>query len=223
MVGTVLYTLASHPRLFRWAANWVFLMLKLVGPQVLEFADRSIYPHPRLALRGAPSFQQMDFDASLGFLVHLILHPDPQGPLPGQSRDLEDQGIGNHLEVTAATEDHFTVEELVLVDIIEEIMRQLVQDPDIRIVLHIEMKPHPGPLRRPLQQDGTFLILSIKGPMLSERELQEGFRQLHTDPRTTVYARSTDNNYARDSRHHQDRSAPPITLRIEVKITFQGW
>ena len=126
-----LYTLASHPRLCRWAANWVFLMLKLVGPQVLEFADRSIYPHPRLALRGAPSFQQMDFDASLGFLVHLI-YPDPQGPLPGQSRDLEDQGIGNHLEVTAATEDHFTVEELVLVDIIEEIMRQLVQDPDIR-------------------------------------------------------------------------------------------
>ena len=60
--GSDIYKLANHPRLCRWASNWAVLFIKLVGPQALDFADRSLYFCPRAA-----SVVQMDFDASLGF------------------------------------------------------------------------------------------------------------------------------------------------------------
>lgn len=40
-----------------------------------------------------------------------------------------------------------------------------------------------------------------------------GYRQIHSDIHKTVYARSPAENYGRDSRHQQDRTAPSITLR----------
>ena len=134
-----LYNLANHPRLSRWAANWVFLMLKLVGPQVLEFADRSIYPHTRLALRGAPSFQQMDFDASLGFpgASYTTSRPTrtssrkrsrPRRPRDRKpSRSYSSNRRSLHRRRARSRRRHRR------------------DHPDIRIVLHIEMKP----LRRP--------------------------------------------------------------------------
>ena len=62
-----LYNLAVHPRLSRWAANWTFLIIKLIGPRVWDFADRSLYRHPRASFRVSPGFRHMDFDATLGF------------------------------------------------------------------------------------------------------------------------------------------------------------
>ena len=61
------YKLANHSRLCRWAANWAVLILKLLGPRALDFADRSVFSCPRVMSSASQSFVQMDFDSTLGF------------------------------------------------------------------------------------------------------------------------------------------------------------
>ena len=75
-----LYRLSQLPRLRRWASNWVRLLLRLLGPEVLLLNDRSLYrvthyhDAPQVGfsdssnevsrlLRGP----RMDFDTTLGF------------------------------------------------------------------------------------------------------------------------------------------------------------
>ena len=75
-----LYRLSQLPRLRRWASNWVRLMLLLVGPSLLDFADRSLFRSPSQLPRHMDftscspplSYRRqtvptMDFDATLGF------------------------------------------------------------------------------------------------------------------------------------------------------------
>ena len=58
--------LASLPRLKRWAANWSRLVIFLIGPVVLHFRKRSLYPKP-LPPSSVVAGCQMDFDSTLGF------------------------------------------------------------------------------------------------------------------------------------------------------------
>ena len=63
--------LSTFSRLKRYASNWVRLVIRLLGPGVLFFGDRSIYrsskrPELGFALR-PPGCSNMDFDATLGF------------------------------------------------------------------------------------------------------------------------------------------------------------
>ncbi len=57
---------ASLPRLRRWAANWVRLVLLCLGPHALYFHDSSLYPRP-LPVPSVVAGCQMDFDSTLGF------------------------------------------------------------------------------------------------------------------------------------------------------------
>ena len=61
------YKLANHPRLCRWAANWAMLVLRLIGPKALDFADRSVFFCPRAVCPVRGTVVQMDFDNTLGF------------------------------------------------------------------------------------------------------------------------------------------------------------
>jgi len=90
----------------------------------------------------------------------------PSYTTPGPTRTSSNKRSRPRKTKDRKIEDPFIVEELVLVDIIEETMHQLVQDLDIKIVHHIEVKLHPDLLKLPSQQDVTFPILLIKGPML---------------------------------------------------------
>lgn len=61
-----LIRLATLPRLRRWAANWVRLILLLLGPRVLHFHDQAEYPRP-LPCVSVVAGGHMDFDSTLGF------------------------------------------------------------------------------------------------------------------------------------------------------------
>ena len=58
--------LASLPRLRRWAANWVRLILLCLGPHALYFHDPSLYPRS-LPAPSVVAGCQMDFDSTMGF------------------------------------------------------------------------------------------------------------------------------------------------------------
>ena len=63
--------LSTFSHLKRFASNWVRLVIRLLGPGVLFFGDRSLYrssrrPELGFALR-PPGSSNMDFDATLGF------------------------------------------------------------------------------------------------------------------------------------------------------------
>ena len=61
-----LIELASLPRLKRWAANWVRLILFVSGPDILHFRNKALFPKP-LPLSSVVAGCQMDFDSTLGF------------------------------------------------------------------------------------------------------------------------------------------------------------
>eukprot|EP00438_Fugacium_kawagutii_P020864 Skav209436 [mRNA] locus=scaffold805:189644:194096:- [translate_table: standard] len=74
-----LFNLAALPKLRRWASNWACLVVKLCGPAVLSFADRSAYRQVRF-FQGLSQFSatadcqnnndpevRWDFDKTLGF------------------------------------------------------------------------------------------------------------------------------------------------------------
>ena len=69
-----LFDLASLPRTRRWASGWVRLVIKMLGPKVLDLHRRDIYRQSFLAsspLRGVSSFLDplvsSHFDSTLGF------------------------------------------------------------------------------------------------------------------------------------------------------------
>ena len=69
-----LYDLAALPRTARWASGWVRLMLRLLGPIVLDFHRRDLYRQSLLADRHRPNSKMLDdplvpfhFDSTLGF------------------------------------------------------------------------------------------------------------------------------------------------------------
>ena len=59
------YRLSEIRKLKRWASNWIFLIVRLCGPSVTKWRDRSIYRKP-----ASPSYcysYQLPFDQTLGF------------------------------------------------------------------------------------------------------------------------------------------------------------
>lgn len=80
-----LFRLACSCRLKRAYSNWVRLALRIFGPRVLAFADRSLYRAPRYPFgfssvdvnlgHVGSGFQGLDFDSTLGF--------PGEGPLSG--------------------------------------------------------------------------------------------------------------------------------------------
>ena len=63
-----LFDLGSMPKLRRWASNWVRLILRTLGVQVLHFKDRSLFRQTcRDSLPRQTSHAVKDFDSSLGF------------------------------------------------------------------------------------------------------------------------------------------------------------
>ena len=58
--------LASLPRLKRWAANWVRVVLLAMGPSVLHLHDRAVF-RAGLAPPSVVAGCHMDFDSTLGF------------------------------------------------------------------------------------------------------------------------------------------------------------
>lgn len=68
--------LASLPRLKRWAANWVRLVLLAVGPSVLHLHDRAVF-RVGLAPPSVVAGCHMDFDSTLGFPGEGLCHSLP--------------------------------------------------------------------------------------------------------------------------------------------------
>lgn len=77
-----LYLLSNLPPLRKWASLWVRLVLRLVGPTVLRFADRSWYGRDAFHLHPGFRFLQSQHDSSLGFPGSLQWPFDFSGLLP---------------------------------------------------------------------------------------------------------------------------------------------
>lgn len=64
-----IHKLGSHKPLRRWISNWSRLVIFLLGPSSLDFADRSLFRvlQPRLNLALSDGFPGLDFDQTLGY------------------------------------------------------------------------------------------------------------------------------------------------------------
>ena len=88
----------------------------------------------------------------------------------GKDQHLGDPEVEIHPIAIVATEDPFTVDQLILTDTIEEIMVHQVRDPDIMIDLCHEQQIMVEQLIRPIQVEKTALILFITDPMQWKQE-----------------------------------------------------
>ena len=61
-----LFRLAQLPKLKRWAANWVRLLLRMNGPAFLDLSDRSLFRLPPMSSHSL-DFSVLDFDSTKGF------------------------------------------------------------------------------------------------------------------------------------------------------------
>ena len=62
-----LYALANLPRTRKWAANWMLLVLLMLGPKIVHHSNRGVFRHfGSRSIRASP-IPPMDFDSTLGF------------------------------------------------------------------------------------------------------------------------------------------------------------
>ena len=63
----MLFDLAEHPKLRRWASNWSRLVIRLLGYPVLQFADRSKYRQLHSQWFSKHVHDNLEFDSTMGF------------------------------------------------------------------------------------------------------------------------------------------------------------
>ena len=74
-----LFDLAALPKTKRWAANWVRLVLRLLGPCILKLHRRDLYRQENLQgiIKQGSLHNQMDFDCTLGYPGEGPVRPFP--------------------------------------------------------------------------------------------------------------------------------------------------